>query len=535
MHNERPISNTNVDGFMRDVASSREPIADDAFIDPPSFSSPSVVHQEDFSSAHDPEKLSSRPPSTAARPKALFREIAFLFALCSAQLLSLAGLGQGLSPASLIAATFDTTTPAQSSWFSASYTLTVGTFILIAGRAGDIWGHKRLLLAGYAWLALWSLLAGFSVYTKSIVFFDVCRAMQGVGSALTLPNAMALLGRAYSTGKQKNRAFAIFGACAPNGFLLGALFASLLAQLAWWPWAFWVMAIFSAGLVGAVMGFVPQELERCEGRGRSLKQMDWLGSSTGVAGLVFMNLSWNLAPIFGWSEPYVIVLLVMGVLAFCGFTWIERTTMSPILPIKSISRDALFVLLIIGLGWSSFGQALFCYFQFVQQLRHSTALSSVAQISGSSISGLLAAMTAGMLLSNVRMSIILLVASLAFCAGNILTATMPLNQSYWNQAFWIQIVMPWGMDMSFPVAAVFISDTVPKDQQGIAGSLVATVVNYSMSIGLGIAGTAAAQVERNSGDLLAQFRGAWYAGIGLSGCGVLLALYFASMNKRVAS
>lgn len=180
-------------------------------------------------------------------------------------------------------------------------------------------GHKNLLLVGYAWLVLWSLLASLSVYTKSIIFFEVCRGMQGIGSALTIPNAMAILGQAYPTVEQKNRTFAIFGACAPNGFLLRALFTTLLAQLAWWPWAYCVMAIFSAVLVGLVIGLVPDDIGTLNSDNGVLEQVHWLGCLTGVLGLVLSNLSWNLAPILGWSEPYVIVFLIVGVLFLCFF------------------------------------------------------------------------------------------------------------------------------------------------------------------------------------------------------------------------
>ena len=80
--------------------------------------------------------------------------------------------------------------------------------------------------------------------------------------------------------------------------------------------------------------------------------------------------------------------------------------------------------------------------------------------------------------------------------------------------------------MSFPAATVILSDSMPKEHQGLAASLVNTVVNYSISIGLGIGGTVEVNVDRGIKDLLRGYRGAWYAGIGLSGMGVLFASYF---------
>lgn len=80
--------------------------------------------------------------------------------------------------------------------------------------------------------------------------------------------------------------------------------------------------------------------------------------------------------------------------------------------------------------------------------------------------------------------------------------------------------------MSFPASTVILSDSMPRKHQGLAASLVNTVVNYSISIGLGIGGTVEVNVNRGNQDLLRGYRGAWYAGIGLSGMGILFALYF---------
>jgi MFS family permease len=88
------------------------------------------------------------------------------------------------------------------------------------------------------------------------------------------------------------------------------------------------------------------------------------------------------------------------------------------------------------------------------------------------------------------------------------------------------LVVPLSMDMSFPAATVTMSDTLPPEQQGIAGSLGATVVNYSMSLGLGIASTAQYYVDDDGRDTLAVYRGASYVSIGLGGLGILIAVTF---------
>lgn len=169
------------------------------------------------------------------KPQSLFREILFVGIICMAQFMNQAGLGMALSPLHIIGRSFGIeNSPGQLSWLIAAYSLTVGTFILIAGRLGDLFGHKLLFIAGFLWFGLWSVLGGFGVYVSSPRFFDCCRALQGIGAAFILPNSIAILGRTYEPGRRKEMVFALFGATAPTGFNLGAVFSALIAQNLWW-------------------------------------------------------------------------------------------------------------------------------------------------------------------------------------------------------------------------------------------------------------------------------------------------------------
>jgi len=117
----------------------------------------------------------------------------------------------------------------------------------------------------------------------------------------------------------------------------------------------------------------------------------------------------------------------------------------------------------------------------------------------------------------------MLMSMTAFLTGTILIATNPVGRTYWAQMFTGAVVVSWGMDMSFPSGVIVLSNHMPPEQQGIAASLVNTVINYSISIGLGIAGTVEGQVNDGGRDLLAGYRGAWYVGMGLDSLGIVLA------------
>lgn len=470
--------------------------------------------------------------SHVPQPQTLPREIAFVAVICSAQLFTQAGLGQAVAIIHIIGDSFGTTNPGQLSWFAAAYSLTVGTFILIAGRLGDLYGHKRFFTAGFVWFGVWSLLAGFAVYVRhSPIFFDVCRAMQGIGPAFLLPNALAILGRTYPQGRRKEMIFSIFGATAPSGFLVGAIFASIFAKFAWWPWTFWTMGImcFVMAIAGhfAIPHTPPPVIEK---DGISMfTRVDGLGCITGVVALVLINFAWNQGPVIGWTTPYTYALLIVGFVFLALFGFIESRAIFPLLPRAALTKDTAFVLGCIAAGWSSFGIWVYYSWQFLEVLRQHSPLSVTAQFLPVSISGLAAAITSGYILHRVGPGIVMMIALTAFTTGLILMATAPVDQTYWAQTFIAIVVMPWGMDMSFPAAMILLSDHMPKEDQGVAASLVNTVVNYSISIGLGFAGTIEERVNDggvSEEGILKGYRGAWYMGIGLAGLGVAISVAF---------
>ena len=112
--------------------------------------------------------------------------------------------GQVLSILHIIGADFGLNDqPGQLSWFVASYSLTVGTFILLAGRFGDLFGYKKMLIIGFSWFSVWSMVAGLSVFSNHVLF-NFARVFQGIGPAILLPNGLAVLGSTYPPGWKKN-------------------------------------------------------------------------------------------------------------------------------------------------------------------------------------------------------------------------------------------------------------------------------------------------------------------------------------------
>lgn len=484
------------------------------------------------------------------RPASLTHEVSIIILLClTGQIVVQAGLAQAIIILHIIGDHFNSS-PAEQSWYAAAYSLTVGTFILFAGRCGDIYGHKRVLIFGLLWFALWNLLAGVAAYSGQILF-DICRAFEGSGAAFLTPNAVAIIGRMYPPGKRKGMVMSLFGACAPNGYIFGAVISSIFGQFAWWPWTFWTCTMVTvACAVGAyfIIPTLPQDttdlrLIRTPTKSplaQRLEQLDVLGAATGVAGLVLINFAWNQGPVVGWQVPYTYVLLIVGFLSLAVFFFVElHLATNPLVPVKKIGFDSAYALACIAGGWSSFGIWNFYLQQLFEVLRHQAPILAAAENIPSGISGAAAALTTAFLITRVPPGFIMLAAMVGFGVGNALLVNVPVDQTYWAQTFVCSIVTPWGMDLSFPSAIMILSDAMPREEQGTAASLVTTVQNYSIAIGLGIAGTIDGHVNRGGKDILRGYRGAWYAAVGLDVLGVAVAstyiLHTVARKRRTAN
>lgn len=354
-----------------------------------------------------------------------------------------------------------------------------------------MYGHKKIYTIGWLWFGIWSIITGFS-YTSNHIMFSVCRALQGIGPALLVPNAVALIGRNLPVGKERMMGFACFGACGPLGATFGAVFSALIAQLFWWPWMFWILAI--ACLIVMVLAYIilPDEKNESVRPGTNVRppRFDYWGTITGVTGLVLINTALNQAPLVLWKTPYVGAVLGAGCLLMVAFILVELyATDDPLIPIRGLGKDAIFALACIATGWASHGIWAYYLYLFLEHLRGYSALLTSAQTSPVAITGVLFAFSTVWLIQRFGVAQVMFMAMTFFMVGVLLLATMPIDQTYWAQTFVSILIMPGAMALSYPTANMLLSSALPKEKQGVAASLVSTLVNYSISCGLGIAGT----------------------------------------------
>jgi len=185
----------------------------------------------------------------------------------------------------------------------------------------------------------------------TIAGFDTCRGLAGLGGSLVLPNAAGMLGRAFPPGQLRTVSFAFYGAMAPAGSMLGAVFASLIVKSLPVAWAFWIMAIVAG--VFAVLGLV---ILPDEPANKSLPPLDWLGFGLGGSALLLLCFSFSQGALVGWHTPYVYTLLIVSVVLFFAFIlWEKHLGDHALVPMAVWTRQSVLVLLALWFGWMSFG------------------------------------------------------------------------------------------------------------------------------------------------------------------------------------
>lgn len=455
-----------------------------------------------------------------------WKEYLFVLTCMLSNLLNQAGQTQILSTMNVLADSFNAE-DSDKTWIMASFPLVSGSFILISGRIGDIYGLKKTFMCGCIVMIIWSLICGFSSYSTNVSFFIICRAFQGLGVAFVLPNAMGLVGNIYKVGSlRKNVVISFIGMCAPTGAALGSLWAGMITyeNKTQWPWIFYSYAIMA--FINLLMAYysipnnVPTNVNGFK--------MDWYGSILAMIGLVLFNFVWNQGPIVGWQTGYVIALLIISVFFLIAFFFFEiHYAKSPLLPPAIVkNRHIITILLSIFMGWGSFGVWTFYYYSFQLNLRHYSTVWVGATHTFFILWGTTAAFICAFTIKRIGAPVILFFSSIGFTVGSAMLSVTPVHQSFWKMNFGMEIVLTMGMDFSFPAASIILSNFLPMQYQGMAGSLVNTIINYSTSLCLGMATTVETQVNKTGQDLLKGYRAALYFAAGLAGLGVVISFSY---------
>jgi MFS family permease len=218
-------------------------------------------------------------------------------------------------------------------WVLSAYTLAFGGLLVAAGRAGDLFGGRRLFAIGLGLFGTASLSCGVATSAAALI---ASRAVQGVGAALAAPAALALLTAAFPDPDERRRAVAWWTAAAAGGGASGWVLGGLLTESLGWQ------AVFLVNVPLCIVGvaLIPRVLRdsRAAGDGSSLARLDLPGAVAVTAGLALVVLGLTLVESRGPADPWTVGSLAAGVASLALFARLERRAPHPILPTWALQR-----------------------------------------------------------------------------------------------------------------------------------------------------------------------------------------------------
>ncbi|KAJ5963149.1 hypothetical protein N7481_013454 [Penicillium waksmanii] len=419
-------------------------------------------------------------------------------------------------------------------WPATAFSLVISSTLLIFGRLGDMWGGWPVFFAGLAWLAIWSLIAGFS---SSPVMLDICRALQGLGAAAFLPTGVMIIGSLYRPGPRKNLVFAIYGTAGVLGFFGGIAIAGLVGQFLHWSYYFWIGAALAAITLTTSIFAMPYSALANDYRKKV--KMDYLGAICIVCGLVLtiFAITQSAHASSGWKTPYVLAVFLLGIMFLVGTWYVEKNVASdPLLPaslfsVKSMTPLLNALLLLYG-TWGIFSVNGSLYFQTVLL---ASPLQVVVWYVPIGVVGLVVGIIEGYILHLVPGHILMMISGLAAVGSQLLLALIPPGGgSYWAWIFPSAILSTIGIDLSTILMTVFITTVVPSSQQGLAGGVLNSVLQLGVALVLGLTDIIQSDVVKDSG-LEKSYKATFWFGVGIAGASLIILMIWGRIPKASSS
>jgi EmrB/QacA subfamily drug resistance transporter len=373
-------------------------------------------------------------------------------------------------------------------WVVNAYLLTFGGFLLLGGRLGDLYGHRRMFLAGVSLFTIASIACGLST-TKGLLI--AARAVQGVGGAVVSAVALSLIMGLFSEPGDRAKAMGVFGFVMAGGGSLGVLLGGILTDALNWHWIFLVNVPIGIAVYFLSLRIVPAEHGPAAG-GR----LDVAGAATVTSSLilaVYAIVNGNQA---GWASAQTIGLLVVAALLLGAFLLIESRVESPLTPLRLFRLRNVATANVVGVLWAA---AMFAWFflsaLYLQQvLGYSPLEVGLAFLPANIIMGGFSLGLSARIVMRFGFRIPLAAGLVIAAAGLALFARAPVGGTFVADVLPSMVLLAIGAGLAFnPVLLAAMSDVAPMES-GLASGVVNT--SFMMGGAVGLAALASLAASR---------------------------------------
>jgi EmrB/QacA subfamily drug resistance transporter len=384
-------------------------------------------------------------------------------------------------------------------WVVNAYMLTFGGFLLLGGRLGDLYGHRKLFLAGIALFTLASLGCGVSTTQGMLI---AARAVQGIGGAVVSAVALSLIMLIFTEAGERAKAMGVFGFVMAGGGSIGVLLGGLLTDTLSWHAIFLVNLPVGAAVFALCLTLLPAAKGQAAG-GR----LDIAGAITVTASLMLAVYAIVNGNEVGWTSTQTLGLLAIAAALLILFLIIESRVASPLMPLGLSRLRNLATSNVVGVLWAA---AMFAWFflsaLYMQLVLNYTPMQvGLAFLPANLIMGAFSLGWSAKLVTRFGIRAPLACGLALAAVGLALFARAPGDGAFWIDVMPGMILLGLGAGIAFnPMLLVAMSDVEPGEA-GLASGIVNT--SFMMGGALGLAILASVAAARSSaltaaGDVL---------------------------------
>ncbi|MFH0522297.1 MFS transporter [Streptomyces sp. M41] len=369
-------------------------------------------------------------------------------------------------------------------WVVNAYAIAFAGFMLLGGRAGDVYGRKRMFLVGLSLFTLASLAGGLAQQEWQLL---VARAVQGLGAAVLAPSTLTILTAAVPEGAARARAIATWTAVGAGGGAAGGLVGGGLVEVLSWRWVLLINVPVGAIVLAGAAGLL------VEGRAGEARRLDLPGAVLVTAGLATLAYGISQTEAEGWTATATVVPLLAGLALIGAFLAVQARTTAPLMPLgllrlRSVSSANVAMFLS--------GAAMFCMWFFMtlyaQNVLHYTPLEAGLALVPSSLAVIVGSKVAPRLMRAAGVRNVAVLGTVVAAVGFGWQSTLDVTGAYVTSIMVPGVLMMLGAGLAAtPLAALATSGARP-DEAGLVSGLVNTSRTMGGSLGLAVMSTIAA-------------------------------------------
>jgi EmrB/QacA subfamily drug resistance transporter len=355
--------------------------------------------------------------------------------------------------------------------------LVFGGFLLLGGRAADLFGRQRVFMSGIVLFSLASLIGGLSPSGNVLI---LARSLQGLGGAMISPAALSILTTIFTEGGARNRALGIWGATAAAGSTSGVLLGGLLTNYMGWRWVLFVNV--PIGLITVVLSSRLLKGNRSDDNSSS-QGFDLAGAIAITSGLMVFVYAIVGVTEFGWDSARTLSSLAISLLLIATFIWIELRSKSPLVKFSIFRLPNLTGANLVALVHASGPlSTLFFISLYLQQVLGYSALATGLAFVPFSLCAAAAAIVAAPTVQRFGLKATIAGGLLMMAVGLLLFSQLPPNGNFWLHVLPGSILVGAGITLAGVPMTIAAMSGVEERDAGLASGLI----NTSQQIGAAI-------------------------------------------------